>query len=309
MEPAIIAMIWGTISTVILHVSKAMERQGIEIFDQIRAKLKKEELDESAKGVKKPIIYIVGLVLNNIEPIFPIISAAMVGKEYATSFTSVFGLGLIAVMFYSSKILKEDVKKQDYIGALILIIGTLIIGFENSSRTIGESEIDVNSAFTIMCIYIGIGYFLIYLIHKKVKNLTVIGLCFGLFAGSCGGMDPLLKAFGQDSSTLPTTPQGWGLFLFSFVAAISSFLVTQWGFAKKVRASVLIPAYNSTFVLIPIVIFGFTLPGYQITIYTILGLLLTIIGIVLMRSIRKGVENAIEDDGTETEQIQENTEM
>ena len=50
----------------------------------------------------------------------------MAGEGAFPYFTSMFGIGLIALMIYSSRILKEKISKMEYIGAAILIIGAII---------------------------------------------------------------------------------------------------------------------------------------------------------------------------------------
>ncbi len=121
------AMGWGIVSTVLLHISKAMERQGIEIFDQIRAKIKNSGANIEG-GAKKPTIYIVGLIINNLTIIWMMLATS--SGAPASFFTSVFGIGLIALMIYSSRILHEPIQKIEIIGAIILVLGTLIIGIE-----------------------------------------------------------------------------------------------------------------------------------------------------------------------------------
>ena len=59
-----IAILIGILSTTQLHLAKALERQGIEVFEQLRVRLKKtgEQIEGS---IRKPIIYMVGVTLNN----------------------------------------------------------------------------------------------------------------------------------------------------------------------------------------------------------------------------------------------------
>ena len=84
----ILGLIFGIINTLTLHLAKAMERHGIEIFS--RKKSFKE------KG-KKPLIYIIGFILNNTIFIWQILGTTFAS---AAVFSSVFGLGLILLMIY-----------------------------------------------------------------------------------------------------------------------------------------------------------------------------------------------------------------
>ncbi len=45
-----LAVMFGIISTTVLHIAKAMEQQGIEIFDQQKAKLQVPSLTTSVAG-------------------------------------------------------------------------------------------------------------------------------------------------------------------------------------------------------------------------------------------------------------------
>ena len=290
LSPVAIAMLLGILSTVLLHLSKAMERHGIEVFDQIRAKLSTdtENSSEVEGGAKKPTIYLVGLVINNLTPIWMIIAARYAAPSY---FTSMFGLGLIGLMFYSSKILHEPIEKIEYYGAGILIIGTLILGIEGILRPeLDVSTIDTGKVWLILVLFLLIGSVCVALAYKNGKPM-VVGIIFGLFAGGGACFDPILKAIGQNlggtAGFLPSTPAGWWIFVISFLFGIIGFGFTQWGFAKDARASTLVPAYNSIYVVLPIAIMALALPGFEITSYTILGMAFVVVGIVLMQAFKK----------------------
>jgi uncharacterized membrane protein len=124
-------------------------------------------------------------------------------------------------------------------------------------------------------------------------------------------LDPIFKATGQSSggqtTLLPSTPAGWVIFLLSFLCGFFAFTFTQWGFARKAQASVLVPCYNSLYVVFPIIIQMIALPGFITTGYTFVGVIMIVIGIVLMQIFKKAtnphgsptvgdspVENAIE---------------
>jgi drug/metabolite transporter (DMT)-like permease len=318
------ALLLGVLSTVLLHLSKAMERQGIEIFDQLRAKIKKNkesddesdkllsekpsennsnnsnnsnsEANESAESnkleepdVKKPVIYIVGLIINNLTPLWMMLANLYAPPSY---FTSMFGLGLIVLMLYSSKILKEKIEKIEYIGAFILIVGTIILGVESILQPeLDMSQIDTSKVWLIVGIWLIVGVLLVIFAYKS-GNTLIIGVIFGLFAGGSGCFDPIFKSMGQTLGgtvgLFPSTGMGWFIFICSFAFGICAFGFTQWGFAKKAKASTLVPAYNSLYVIFPIIVLYIALPGFQITYVTIIGLILVVIGIVLMQAFKKG---------------------
>ena len=280
----------GILSTVLIHISKAMERHGIEIFDQIRAKRSGGSKNEphTEENVKKPKIYVAGVLLNFTAPIWAILAGRYAAPSY---FTSMYGLGLIALMFYSSNILHEPIEKIEYIGAGILILGTLVLGIENIFRPeLDMSAIDLSQIWLILGLLILIGGICVVFAYKNGKPM-VVGLIFGLFAGATGGLDPVLKGIAQNlggtAGFTPSTPSGWWIFFVSFCLAATAFSFTQWGFAKDARASTLVPAYNSLYVVLPIIVMSIALPGFEITGYTILGMALVVTGIVLMQAFKK----------------------
>ncbi len=279
---------FGIISTVLLHIAKAMERQGIEIFDQIKAKLTRQDVPEAAKGLKKPTIYLVGFVLNNLTFLWMML-ANMFGPSYL--FTNMFGLGLIALMLYSAKILREPIQKVEYWGAAVIIAGSLILAIETifaRDPLINYSTMNLGMAWIVIAVFMGIfGGLLVF----SIKTRKGVGVLFGLFAGGCGGLDPILKGIGQQiggfSGFLPSTPEGWIAFLPSFIVSTLAFWVTQWGFARKARASVLVPCYNSCYIVLPIILNLVAWPGFGLFWSTYVGLILVLVGIILMQAFKK----------------------
>lgn len=65
-----------------------------------------------------------------------------------------------------------------------------------------------------------------------------------------------------------------------------AFLVTQFGFARKVRASLLVPTDNAAFIGLPVVWQAFLLPNYRITQMTVAGLLLILSGGVAIQALK-----------------------
>jgi drug/metabolite transporter (DMT)-like permease len=286
---AIYSILFGIISTTQLHLAKAMERQSIDVFDQIRAKLKKEEIPQEIAGAKKPILYIIAMVLNN--TVFLYMMASGYLGTSAVYFTSMFGIGLIFLMIYSTKVLKEPIMRVEYAGAAVLISGTIILGLNaifGQDPSSSYATMDTTAVWLFVATFSSIGGVCILVSYKTGK---ATGLIYGLFAGMLASLDPVYKALGSQlggtSSFLPSTTQGWIFFIASFGVTAVSFTLTQWGFARKASASVLVPMYNSAYVVTPIIIQIVAWPGYQLGPLTIVGLALVITGIILMRAFKK----------------------
>jgi uncharacterized membrane protein len=218
----IVCILLGILSTVQLHLAKAMERQGIEVFDQIRAKIKKEAMSPEIAGFKKPVIYIVAQVLNNTIFLYIMLSDMFGPASY---FTSMFGVGLVVLMTYSAKVLKEKIQPIEYLGSVILITGTLLLGIDaifeqNPAATYATMNTNVVWTFFSIMGVAGAG-----LIAYSYKTGKATGLIFGIFGGFFSCFDPIFKAVGQQlggtAGILRSTTYGWVFFLISFGASIT----------------------------------------------------------------------------------------
>lgn len=263
-----IGLFFGICNTLILHLAKAMERQGIEIFS--RQKSFKE------KG-KKPLIYLIGWTLNNTVFLFQVIAVQF---STATVFSSVFGLGLILLMFYSHYILHEDIKKPEIIGAIFIIFGTTLVGFFQIVEPSAVQVVNFTNFYILILILL---IFFVVLFIFSLKTGIAIAIIFGLISGSLGAIDLVFKRIGLmeglgniwDLETLP-------LLLLSFLVGFLAFFMTQYGFAKGANASKLVPMFNSFYIIIPILFELVMLEGYILSGYKILALVIIVIGIFLM---------------------------
>lgn len=279
------AILIGIISTIQLHLAKALERQGIEVFDQLRARINKtsQQIDGD---IKKPIIYTIGVILNNTIFIYAIIAQRFASPAI---YTSMFGIGLIFLMIYARKVLGEKITRALLLGSGAILIGTLIIGLENIVR----QDVDrFNMAITPTLIPIGafvvMGTLAMITTVRTNKSHLIAGV-FGIFCGGYGSLDPFLKGMGQNVSGhpgwVPESWQGWGLFLSSFLIGFASFALTQVAFVKKAPASVFVPIYNASYILLPVILQLILLPTYKLYWSTISGMGLIILGITLMGNV------------------------
>ena len=277
-----LVILLGIIFSIQAHLAKALERQGIEVFDQIKARIQKR--DGMDAGLKKPLIYTIGVGLNNTVFIWAVLAQP---HGPPALFTSMFGVGLVFLMFYAAFILKEPVTRFGVAGAALIFAGTLVIGLENISRANSDRfKMDVNTMAAVLLVWIALGVLSI-LWANRYRDSTLIALVYGAFAGGIGGLDPFLKGVGQNlggkPGILPPTFLGTLIFLASFLMGFIAFVVTQFGFARKAPASVLVPAYNALYIILPVILQFFLLPAYAIYWTTVIGIGLIITGIVLVR--------------------------
>lgn len=270
----VLGIVFGICSTSMLHLAKAMERHGIEVFS--RDKSLKE------KG-KKPIIYVVGLVLNNLVFVWQFLGLSFAS---AAVFSSVFGIGLIILMLYSHFILHENIQKPELMGAILIIIGTTTVGVLYIIEPAVVEEVNY-TAFFMMIIVLAVIF--VILIGFSWKTGIATALIFGVVAGTLGGMDNTFKRMGlKDLGLIDSFIGVFSLeinsfiFLLSFACGGLAFLFTQIGFAKGADASRLVPFYNSFYIIGPVIFEVIIFPGATISVGKFIAMGIIVAGIFLM---------------------------
>jgi hypothetical protein len=185
-----------------------------------------------------------------------------------------------------------------------VLCGTLIIGVEGTSRPpLDMAHMDLGS--TVMAVFVLVGG-CVALVVTVLRNgrPNAIGLGFGLSAGVCGALDPFLKGVGQTAGGggrfTPHTAGRWIVLAFSFVIGEVAVLVTQWGFYRRARANILVPAYNCSYIAVPAILQAALLPGYALYWTTGLALGLIMTGFVLVRGFRPGARVAPSADSNQS---------
>jgi len=277
MTSPLLGLLFGLINTTALHVAKGMQRHGINT-------LRWGKLSTEGRSGKHTIIYIVGVILNQSTPVWLILANRFSTPAYATG---MFGVGLVFLLIYSSVVLKEPVLPVNYIGAIIVLGGTILF----SIHSVGMGNLDVSmmnrrTVNVFITVYIAVATIVV-LMGLRSRKGFVIGLTFGFFAGGAACLDPMLKAIGQNASGMvtlfPTGLSGWIPFGLSFVLGISAFIMVQIAFLRGARASVLVPFQSSLYVLIPVLVQLLALPGYVATPTLIVGIVCIVAGIILMQ--------------------------
>jgi len=277
MTGKIIAMGFGVLGTVLLNLSKGLQRYGIDSFFGAAA-----PLDSKAVEVrkKKRLLYITGIILNNTIFLWMILANLHAPSSYYTSMT---GLGLLVLLLFSSKVLHEEVGFPQYLGSLIIIFGTLFVGYDKIKHVSPSmSAIDVHFT-SIFSLIFSILILVPACIAMYRKRLILQSVFFGILTGGLGSLDPVFKGIGQNISGVPrAVPDsfwGWVYFLVSFALGTTAFLLTQKAFSKRSKVSILVTFQIGTYILLPLLIQAAALPGYQFTPLTILGITGIIVGI------------------------------
>lgn len=293
MNTAWLVLLLGLVSTTQTHLAKALERQGIETWDLIRARLRRNSAAVEGSPVRedrrrKPLIYTTGLILNHTTFLYHLMIAPL-GATVAL-YTGMYGMGLVALLIYTTWVMKEGSTRLQLAGAAAILAGTLVIGLEGIARPpLDMGQVSLPAAVAVVLLLLGL---CLVLVLAGLRNGTphLIGLAFGLSAGACGCLDPFLKAIGQSagpgSPVLPGSAGGWAVLASSFLVGEAAVLLTQWGFYRRARANLLVPVYNCTYIAVPVLLQALLLPGYRIFWTTLLGLGLIMAGFVCMRALR-----------------------
>lgn len=284
MHNYLIAMLLGLVFSISFHISRGMQQQGIKTLSFIKNRILQQKKPETNWQECKPVIYISGVILSNSGIVWVVLAGKFAPASY---FTSMYGLGLIAMLWYSNKILKEKIDKWEIVGAGILMIGTVFIGIEGIYQAnLNYADINLKIVWWFVGIFITLSLLTLLLIRNH-RNLVLKSMIFGIFTGGTVSFDPIFKGIGQNlnhnSGYFPASSLGWIIFLFSLVFTTASFWITQWGFSKNVRAALLIPMHNSMFICLPILVQYFALPGYEISYITFIGMSMILTGNLVMK--------------------------
>jgi drug/metabolite transporter (DMT)-like permease len=278
--PLVIAL--GLLSTIQVHLAKGMQRQGIEGLVEVKARLSRAASPQ--EKTRKPLIYLVGVALNQVVFVY-----ALLAQPFGPPalFTSVFGVGLVALMIYSAVVLKEPLRRRDWIGSVLIILGTLVIGIENLAQSAVARGVTQTPHLFLALAFLAVTLGVLSMFALKNGSVELIAVVFGLCAGSLGSLDPFLKGVAQNidgvSRVIPVSWLGRGILAVSFLIGFLAFLVTQWGFARRARASLLVPFYNSAYILLPLILQFVWLPDYPLSSLMVVGVCLVIGGVFLMK--------------------------
>jgi len=288
-----LVILLGILSTTQNHLAKAFQRQGIETLDHVRSKIDHTTAPFRGKP-KRAWIYVIGILLNQTVFIYHLFTTPLGGTTAV--YTSMYGVGLLVLLIYSWKILKEPLNRTELTGALAIFGGTLVIGLEGFFRpALVMSWMNFDATLLAVGILFVLCGLIIYLSLRNGSK-DAIGVGFGFSAGAIGAMDPFLKGVGQTAgggaAFGPVSRGGWIVFVASFLIGALAFVIDQWGFYKRVRANILVPTFNASYIAVPVIMQTILLPGYRFYWSTFLGLGLLMIGFVLLGNFNSQFEKS-----------------
>ena len=275
MNPVLTASLIGLLATTQLHIAKGLQRYGIHVLPD---GLKKETWRS-----RQIWLYILGFVLNNSLFVYAMWAATYAPPSY---YTSMFGAGLMVLLIFSDLVLKEKHSTREHLGALMIVAGTLTLGWDGISRDPADmAQIRIGRVVIFGAVYFSLLLLLLYYSRRR-RKMPLMSAAFGLLSGSFATMDPFLKGIGQNmgggGGLVPSVAEGWIFWILSFLFAFLGFWTTQVSFHLKVRTSLQVAAYNIAFVTLPLLLQGLTLPDFDLTPWTLAGLAVLIIGLIVM---------------------------
>jgi hypothetical protein len=243
----LIAMGFGLLNTTGLHLAKGLLRRG---FGENRSRT----------------AYALGFVMTHSSPVWIVLSNRFAPSSY---FTSMYGLGLVVLLWYSHRYLGEQLTRTKLIGASVLVLGTLLLGIDGVLQpAVSAVAMDPVTIWILLGALVG-GFSLLAAVMRN-------GLAFGLLTGTMAAFDPILKSFGQARDNgmgfFPLSISGWIPFGLSFLFALGAFVLINLAFARNSRASLLVPSHTAAFVAIPAVVQSMSIPGFGLTLLTAVGI-------------------------------------
>lgn len=281
----LIAMLLGIGGSLQIHISKCLQIIGL-----------RHHKDKLLRTL--PPAYIWGFVLSNTVFVWVLFS-----NKYAPTsvFTSMFGVGSIVLVYFARKYLNEKLDKNAYLGLGQLLLGTVLISISRLNDTAPDYSslkfLPVYISTATLLVLAGIFYF-----RNKLKQISGSATIYiGFLCGAMGSLDLYLKGIGQNmqnsAKMFPTTRLGWIIFLSSLIFSTLSFLLSQWSFARKVRATIFIPAFNISYIIYPIFLDGIVYGKFGFNFWGIAGLVLVVLGTIELRNMGKIYAVSNIDDG------------
>lgn len=266
----------GLINTTLLHLSKGMQQLGIQ---RIRSG---GTPSAETRWFRRPgmAIYGAGFVINNTNGLWLVLGNRFAPPSYMTS---MYGFGLLGLLWFSQLFLKEEVRPMQYLGAVSVALGTGMLFADGISRpAVSMAEASVPGLFAVVVGYASLSILAAALVSRRSGSF-VIGLVFGAASGGLAALDPLLKGWSQNLGRAGFVPSGglpWAVYVISFFLGFAAFGITQWGFLRSARATVLVSVHSSVYVILPVSLQVLLLPGFGVSFLLLVGTALVVAGVL-----------------------------
>ncbi len=272
---AIIAMLIGIAGTSVIHTSKGVMKLGLQRLQVARA------TNAPQRGAS--VVYGLGMLANFTTPFWVMLANLFAPTVF---YTSMYGLGLVALLVFSRIVLREQLTRRHILGTGVIIAGT---GFLGAGELLGAAPMLTSAELTPLVV-ITVLWVTGGLAGALVTGSRRIGfqeIFFGLAAGGMASLDALLKGIAQQGSggatLIPGTALGGVVLAGSFVVAAGAFGMIQWSYVRYCRASVMGTAYDLSYVGLPVLLFALLKPDYGLTLFNTLGLVTLAAGALIVQ--------------------------
>jgi hypothetical protein len=238
-----LGLLSGMTGALMLNIGKAIQKQKVHVFLQGRGMFR----DPHKKDL---YAWLFGLLLTGGSSFPAILGIWLTGSSAVIS--ALTGVGLVGLCIYAVRVIKEKMSALDIAGIILVMIGTSVMGYLGAEgagkKVVGFSPGLLAMTVTGMCVIAAAGCL------TALKFRRIHGIMFGFTAGLCIGTPFFLMHAGivdaKDSliqSLLTPYPY------IAIVFALTATVVTQLGFMRA-RALEVVPAVNSSIVLVPVIL-------------------------------------------------------
>lgn len=255
----VIAMLIGVLGTSVIHLSKGLMRHGIASHSRFA--------------------YSAGVLMNFTNPLWVIAANRFAPTVF---YTSMYGLGLLPLLFFSRAVLGERLEHRQYRGISIIVLGTLLIGLGN---LLGSKPSLYGADRVILLSFAGIWVLGAPLVSRLIrrKEVRVQEYVFGIAAGGLAALEAVVKGVAQagpeGSTFLPQNPSGWWLFGISFLGAAGAFGMIQWSYFRRCRASMMGSLYDVAYVSLPLLLTALLVENGGLGAWSIAGIVCVSFGV------------------------------
>ena len=267
----LIAMAVGVLGTSTIHLSKGVMRLGLL---RLRA--------PDANKRRASVVYTAGILMNFTNPFWVILANRFAPTVF---YTSMYGLGLLSLVLFSRYKLNEKLQGSQYAGILVIIVGTLLVGFGNLMG--GKPSLyGANSGFliTVAILWLVLTPVLAVLLRRGAVGLQE--LYFGLAAGGLAALEAMVKGVSQagavSNTFLPQSAFAWWLFAASFLGAAGAFGMIQWSYLRHCRASMMGSIYDVAYVAMPLLLTAAIVDGAGLGVLKLVGVAVLVVGVLMV---------------------------
>lgn len=276
------AILLGTLASLSLNVGKGIQKWKVAV-------LKHKLQAFKACHRKEFSIWLTGTLMTVIAG--PLYSVSFKFAEQPSQVTSLGGIGLIGVLIFSKFVLHEHISKLKSFGALLIIIGTVLVNYfltKESTALSFESE-------TFLPISIGLAVFFSFLAMLSYLIKPLAGKALAAAAGTCLGTSMILADVALVSAGGDLLGQLKTIYVYiALMAGNFAFVITQLALMRE-DGSVVIPIIHSMVILVS-VIMEFVLYGTLLQNIQFLGISIIILGVFLLTSKSKNDHTLFENE-------------